>query len=67
MICPQCDCHHDGPELHCHDCLQDLARMLESRDIAVITVVTEWMQCHLVKPERPDEIECPKCMHEFEI
>jgi hypothetical protein len=22
MICPRCDCHHDGPHQWCLDCLQ---------------------------------------------
>lgn len=65
MICPQCDCHHDGPELYCHDCLTDLATMLESRDSGVIQVLTDFLQGTLTRTEPAEAIECPKCMHEF--
>lgn len=67
MNCPQCDCYHEDSGRYCSDCLADLRIMLESRDIEVVTAVTEWMQSSLVSRELPATIECPKCMNEFEV
>lgn len=51
MVCPHCDCHHDGPYLYCEECLEDFRKMLESGDSGVVWYLTEFLSSALTKRE----------------
>lgn len=67
MTCPGCDQHHDDHGEYCNDCKLDLRHMLETCHPEIVGVVVEWFNERLQISERPESIECPKCMTEFHI
>ena len=67
MDCPQCDQHHDGPNVVCADCLADLSQLLNAGWPEVTDTVMEWLSFRVREPQPIEEVECPKCGTEFDV
>ena len=68
ILCPACDCYHDGPDTYCRECQMDFQHMLESGEPEIMLRLAEYVTGCLTKIDfRPETMECPKCGDEIII